>query len=98
MMPNGREREELRPHLRGEPPPSGQAVVVRGGPDTVSLIRSHARRLHRLYCLDGEPLWGVSVFVIRDADNAARLLNLLGPPTENPYNREVQRRREEGTR
>jgi hypothetical protein len=38
-------------------------MVIRGGPDTVSLLRSHARRLNRLYVLDGQLLFGVSVFV-----------------------------------
>ncbi len=41
-------------------------MVIRGGPDTLSLIRSHARRFHRLYEFDGEPVWGISVFVAVD--------------------------------
>lgn len=32
----------------------------------MSLLRSHARRLHRLYALDGQPTFGVSVFVALD--------------------------------
>ena len=144
-------REELGPHLRGEDPPAGATILVRGGPDTLSLIRSHARRMNRLYCLDGSPLWGVSVFgaldlvgrasrdgllsgrlvtyeqvhmpiaqAVTDAgfvlldsfrrphltlcladdsvDEANRLLNALGPPQENPYNRAVRQRRGEELR
>lgn len=61
-MADNAEREELRPYLRGEPVPLAASILVRGGPDTVSLIRSHARRTNRVYCLDGSPLWGVSAF------------------------------------
>ena len=142
-------REELYPHLRDEPPAPSATVLVRGGPDTISLIRSHARRTHRLYCLDGAPLWGISVFGVLDQEGpasrdgllagrlvsyeqvhspsvgvlvdagfallpsfrrphftirieddssaeAARLLDLLGPAEENPYNHEVRLRRTEG--
>ena len=32
----------------------------------MSLIRSHARRLNRLYVLDGSDVWGISVFVALD--------------------------------
>jgi hypothetical protein len=60
-------REDLRQRIRvGELPPPDASVVIRGGPDTLSLIRSHARRFHRLYELDGEPVWGISVFVAVD--------------------------------
>lgn len=57
------DREELRRRVREEMPPRNAAVVLRGGPDTVSLLRSHARRLNRLYTLDGAPVFGVSAFV-----------------------------------
>lgn len=49
--------------MREELPPRNASVVLRGGPDTVSLLRSHARRLNRLYTFDGAPVFGVSVFV-----------------------------------
>lgn len=60
-------REELRSRVRADelPAPSA-AVVMRGGPDTPSLLRSHARRLHRAFVLDGRPVFGVSVFVALD--------------------------------
>ncbi len=37
------------------------------------LLRSHALRLNRLYLLDGEPMFGVSVFVA---------LDVVGPSSE----------------
>jgi hypothetical protein len=139
------EREDLRLHLRNESLPAAASILVRGGPDTISLIRSHARRTNRLYCLDGSPLWGVSAFgaldevgpaslegllatrlvtyeqvhtpvaqalldagfvlldsfrrphfTIRLVDDspgeASRLLDALGPPHQNPYNRTVRQR------
>jgi hypothetical protein len=58
------DREELRLRVRDERLPLDASVVIRGGPDTPLLLRSHARRLHRLYVLDGSPLFGVSVFVV----------------------------------
>ncbi|MEQ9164418.1 MAG: hypothetical protein RLN74_17005 [Ilumatobacter fluminis] len=65
-------REELRDRVRsGEIPTSDAAVVIRGGPDTLSLLRSHARRLNRAFLLDGEPVFGVSVFVALDDVGAA---------------------------
>lgn len=138
-------REELRPQLRAEGGPGEAPVVLRGGPDTVSLLRTHARRTRRLYCLDGAPVLGISVFGALDDDGtasrdgllagplvtyplvhavtvgtlaaagfeiiatfrrphftirlrtdsdaeASRLLDVLGPVQENPYNGEVQRR------
>lgn len=65
-------REELRDRVRSdEIPPSDAAVVIRGGPDTLSLLRTHARRLHRAFVLDGVPVFGVSVFVAIDDVGAA---------------------------
>lgn len=66
-------REELRPRVRLEVPPPNAAMVIRGGPDTLQLLRFHARRLNRLYMLDGDPVFGVSVFVARDT---------IGPASE----------------
>jgi hypothetical protein len=57
------ERDELRTHVRHEQPPEEAAVVLRGGPDTPSLLRSHARRVNRLFVLDGAEVFGISVFV-----------------------------------
>lgn len=70
-------RVELRPLVRAEVPPSNAAVVLRGGPDSLSLLSVHARRLHRLYVLDGEPLLGVSVFVAHDDVGPASERNIL---------------------
>jgi hypothetical protein len=49
-----------------EPPPPTASVVIRGGPDTPSLLQTHAKRLQRLYELDGVPVLGISVFVVLD--------------------------------
>jgi hypothetical protein len=57
------DREELRLRVRDERPPLDASVVLRGGPDTPSLLRSHSLRLNRLYTLDAAPVFGVSVFV-----------------------------------
>ena len=57
------ERDDLRVHVRDEHPPAGAAVVIRGGPDTLSVLRSHARRINRLFVLDGTEVFGISVFV-----------------------------------
>jgi hypothetical protein len=60
-------REELSTHLRAaESPPPSTRLVLRGGPDTLSLIRTHARRVNRLYVLDGSEVWGISVLVALD--------------------------------
>ena len=52
-------------------------MLLRGGPDTVSLLRSHARRLHRLYVLDDDEVWGVSAFVALDDVGPASYSSLL---------------------
>jgi hypothetical protein len=56
------DREELRGRIRTEPAPPDAALVLRGGPDTVSKLRMHARRTARAWCLDGVPVVGISVF------------------------------------
>ena len=71
-------REELRTRIREELAPANAAVVIRGGPDTLSLLRSHARRLNRLYVLDGEDVFGVSVFVAQDEIGPASERSILG--------------------
>jgi hypothetical protein len=69
--------DDLRPHLRDEQPRSRDIVVVRGGPDTLAKLAVHARRTRRAYCLDGEPLWGVSVFCALDEVGPASLDGIL---------------------
>ncbi len=60
-------REERRDRVRSDEAPSSDAsVVIRGGPDTLSLLRTHVRRLHRAFVLDGEPVFGIWVFVALD--------------------------------
>ena len=72
-----RGREELRPYLRDERPPDGATVVIRGGPDTLAKLAMHARRTHDAYVLDGEPLWGISVYCALDDVGPASLDGLL---------------------
>lgn len=70
-------RDELREHVRAEPSPSGGVVVVRGGPDSVGKLQTHARRTRRAWNLDGEPIWGISVFCALDDLGSASLDGLL---------------------
>lgn len=71
-------REELRARVRPDEPVPGDALVaLRGGPDTRSLISSHARRMNRLFVLDGGPVWGISVFVALDPTGPASAEGIL---------------------
>lgn len=70
-------QDDLRPHVRDEQPPSDAVVVLRGGPDTVTKLAGHARRTNAAYCLDGEPVWGVSVFAALDDVGPASIDGLL---------------------
>ena len=76
-MADDSERDELRSQLRAEAAPGEAMVLLRGGPDTVSLLRSHARRTQRLYRLDGVPLFGISGFAALDAEGPASRDGLL---------------------
>lgn len=60
------ELQELRPLLRAEEPPAEAVFLARGGPDSVASLRSAARRTARRFCLDGEPLLGISVAAALD--------------------------------
>ncbi|MGH9225424.1 MAG: hypothetical protein ACRD2W_16940 [Acidimicrobiales bacterium] len=78
MSAGGDPRDELRTHVRpDEPVPDDALVALRGGPDTQSLIASHARRLNRLFLLDGGPVWGVSVFVALEPTGPASAESIL---------------------
>lgn len=70
-------REDLRPHLRDERPPDDALVVVRGGPTTLAKLVEHVRRTHDAFVLDGEDLWGVSVFCAVDDIGPGSLDSLL---------------------
>ena len=71
-------REDLRDFVRAnEDVPASTRLVLRGGPDTASLLRSHARRLNRSYELDGAEIWGISIFVALDDIGPASLDELL---------------------
>jgi len=71
------ERQELRPHLRGEAVPDDSVVVVRGGPTSIEKLEAHAARTQGVYVLDGQPLLGVSVFCALDDIGPASLDGLL---------------------
>jgi hypothetical protein len=50
--------------LRAEQPPPDTTIVVRGGRDTLDKLRGHAQRTARAWALDGQPLFGISVFAV----------------------------------
>lgn len=75
--PDGDERDELRDHVRDERVDLNQTVTLRGGPDTVDKLRRHATRTHRAFVLDGEPVFGVSVFCALDDIGPGSLDGLL---------------------
>ena len=58
--------QELRLSLRNEAAPDDGIVVVRGGPSSIEKLLTHARRTHAAFVLDGNPLWGISVFCALD--------------------------------
>jgi len=70
-------REEQRDTIRHEPAPADSITIVRGGPDSVDKLRTHARRTNRAWCLDGVPLFGISVFCAVDDVGGASLGGLL---------------------
>lgn len=59
-------RIEQRPLLRAEQPPATTTLVIRGGRDTPDKLRGHAQRTARAWSLDGQPLFGISVFTVLD--------------------------------
>lgn len=71
------ERDELRRHVRVEALGQDLTVVLRGGPDTVDKLRRHALRTNRAFALDGDPVFGVSVFCALDAIGPGSLDGLL---------------------
>ena len=71
------ERQELRPNLRDEAAPDDGIVVVRGGPTSPAKILAHAQRTHDAFVLNGNPLWGISVFCALDDIGPASLDALL---------------------
>lgn len=78
-------RDELRAHVRDEHPPVDAAVVIRGGPDTPSLLRSHARRVNRLFVLDGAEVFGISVFGRPKRTSSSLLENPWRPRMADPW-------------
>jgi hypothetical protein len=70
-------RQELRPSVRDEAAPADRIVVVRGGPTSLDKLVTHAHRTHAAFVLDGNPLWGISVFCALDDIGPASLDALL---------------------
>ncbi|MFY9930787.1 MAG: hypothetical protein WAK82_22575, partial [Streptosporangiaceae bacterium] len=60
------ERAEQRARLRTELTLAAATVLIRGGPDTIDKLRRHAERTARAWALDGQPLFGISVFAVLD--------------------------------
>lgn len=58
--------QELRLLLRVEESPAATVFLARGGPDSIASLRSAAIRTARRFCLDGEPLLGISVAAALD--------------------------------
>ena len=63
--------------MRNERAPDDSVVVVRGGPTTFAMLTNHAHRTHDAFVLDGQPLWGVSVFCALDDIGLSSLDGLL---------------------
>ena len=60
------QRIEQRARLRREDPLTELVVLVRGGRDTIDKLARHAARTARAWSLDGQPLFGISVFAVLD--------------------------------
>jgi hypothetical protein len=71
------ERIEQRPRLRDERVPDEAVIIVRGGPNSVARLTQHAMRTAEFWNLDGEPLYGVSVFCALDDVGPASLPGVL---------------------
>lgn len=70
-------RDELRDHFRADAPGPQQTVTLRGGPDNIDKLRRHALRTNRAFVLDGDPVFGVSVFCALDDIGPGSLDGLL---------------------
>ena len=53
--------EPIEVHLRGEEPPAGAVLVIRGGPLSVEKLVEHAVRQAREFSYAGHPMFSVSV-------------------------------------
>jgi hypothetical protein len=69
--------DDLRPHIRLEPPPGDDVPLFRGGDDTVQKLRRHAERTHRAFTLDGRGVYGLSVFCALDEIGERQLYRRL---------------------
>lgn len=57
--------------------PPEATILVRGGPDTAAKLTLHAKRVHRAFVLDGDPVLGISVFAALDDLGPASLDGIL---------------------
>lgn len=71
-------KDDLRAHVRAETIEAEDTVVLRGGPDTAQKLLEHARRLHAVYVLDRQPVFGVSVAAALDELGPSSLDAILG--------------------
>jgi hypothetical protein len=69
--------DELRPHIRGDAPPAETTVVVRVDRTQPTNSPATPYEPNRAYQLDGQPFWGVSVFLALDETGDASLDGLL---------------------
>lgn len=70
-------RDELRDHVRADALGPEQTITLRGGPDNIDKLRRHALRTNRAFVLDGNPVFGVSVFCALDDIGPGSLDGLL---------------------
>ena len=63
--------------LRRETIPPGSTLLIRGGPDSIDKLRSHARRMSRAFTFEGVPALGISVFAALDDIGAASVDGVL---------------------
>ncbi|MBS9532531.1 hypothetical protein KIH27_02895 [Mycobacterium sp. M1] len=56
---------DLLDGIRDEQLPA-DCLLLRGGPDSVEKLLRHAERTRRMFCLDGDPVLGISMFAAID--------------------------------
>jgi hypothetical protein len=56
---------DLRDSIRDEHIPAA-CVLLRGGPESAVKLGRHIERMRRAFLLDGNPVWGISMFAALD--------------------------------
>jgi hypothetical protein len=59
------ELPDLRDSIRDEHIPAA-CVLLRGGPESAVKLRRHIERMRRMFLLDGNPVFGISMFAALD--------------------------------